>query len=474
MSELTELLDDVLRDGFGGLSASVYETARLVALAPWLPGHQARLDFLLAQQNPDGGWGGPDGWALVPTLSATHALLGVDDAAAQRGLAAARTLITEVELAGAVVGFLTIPALVGDINAKLAPAHHLPLPAGLSAAPLAAMRDGGWRNPLAAHYLEILGPAVVRSPEMAHVDGNVGCSMAATAAWVGAEPPADPDHPTVEFLTRSQARLGGPVPAMTSIEFYERAWIIGFLATSGIDTRSLAPLAAGLPAGAGHDGVPTAPGFAEEAETTSVVLHGLAQLGDVREPEALWKYDAGTHFMSTIPEKSPSTSTNAHVMQAFGSYLAAAPPDAARYRDALARIATWLAEQQRVDGSWTDKWHISAVFATTCCVEALHAHGGPEHAPTVHKGLNWLVAAQRQDGSWGGTAEETAYAVRTLVLTGTGETAAIDRGRAFLAGGGPSSTHPPLWVGKELYAPAHIVRAAVIGAVHLAETAGGQ
>ncbi|HKT01990.1 MAG TPA: hypothetical protein VJT31_20885, partial [Rugosimonospora sp.] len=62
-------------DAGGRVSASVYETGRLVALRPDLPGHRARLDFLLARQAPDGSWGAPGGYAVVPTLSATAALL---------------------------------------------------------------------------------------------------------------------------------------------------------------------------------------------------------------------------------------------------------------------------------------------------------------------------------------------------------------------------------------------------------------
>ncbi len=469
------LVADVLADGSGGLSTSVYETARLVALVPWLPGHQARVDFLRAQQNADGSWGGPGGWALVPTLSATHALLGVDDDNARRGLSAARALITRAHrtgIAGTVVGFMVIPALIADLNAALPAAEALPLPAGLDDVVLTAMRGGGWRDPLAAHYLEIMGPDVVGSPDVDHVDGNVGCSVAATAAWVGAEDPGDTGHPAVAFLTRSQARFGGPVPAMTSIEHYERGWIIGTLATSGVDPRLLVPLAGGLPPKVGRDGAPTAPGFAHEAETTSVVLHGLARLGDVQEPEFLWRYDGGTHFLSTIPEKSPSVSTNAHVLQALGGYHAVEPEQ--RYADAAARISAWLVERQGPDGGWTDKWHASPVFATACCAEALHDHGGPAHAGAVRAAVDWLLARQRADGSWGGTAEETSHAVRALVLTGGGQHVAVGRGHDYLVHSGLDAEHPPLWVGKELYAPVNVVRAAVLGAIKLAETAGGR
>src|SRR5262245_49788572 len=69
------LLNGVVTDHWGQTSLSVYETARLVAIAPWLEGHRARLEFLLRTQGADGGWGAPDGYALIPTLSATGALL---------------------------------------------------------------------------------------------------------------------------------------------------------------------------------------------------------------------------------------------------------------------------------------------------------------------------------------------------------------------------------------------------------------
>lgn len=71
-----KIVDDLTERPWGSSSPSVYETGRLVSLAPWLTGHGERLRFLLAEQRPDGGWGLPDdGYALVPTLSATEALL---------------------------------------------------------------------------------------------------------------------------------------------------------------------------------------------------------------------------------------------------------------------------------------------------------------------------------------------------------------------------------------------------------------
>ncbi|HEX8627365.1 MAG TPA: hypothetical protein VF755_04265, partial [Catenuloplanes sp.] len=69
------LVTSLLSDPWGQISPSVYETGRLVTLAEWLPGHRARVDFLLAGQRPDGAWAAGDEYGLVPTLSATEALL---------------------------------------------------------------------------------------------------------------------------------------------------------------------------------------------------------------------------------------------------------------------------------------------------------------------------------------------------------------------------------------------------------------
>ncbi|MBM0279612.1 hypothetical protein JM949_32565, partial [Micromonospora sp. STR1s_6] len=71
-----ELLAAMVLEPAGRVTPSVYETGRLVADAPWLTGHDRRLRYLLDEQRTDGGWGGADGYAVVPTVSAVEALLG--------------------------------------------------------------------------------------------------------------------------------------------------------------------------------------------------------------------------------------------------------------------------------------------------------------------------------------------------------------------------------------------------------------
>ncbi|MFJ3309430.1 hypothetical protein ACIPSA_41570 [Streptomyces sp. NPDC086549] len=131
------------------------------------------------------------------------------------------------------------------------------------------------------------------------------------------------------------------------------------------------------------------------------------------------------------------------------------------------------------DGTWTDKWHASPYFSTMRCAVALHQHGGSAHRATMARAVDWILAGQHPDGSfgrWGGTPEETAYAVQTLLRTSSPgaarEEAAARRGVAHLLDHLSDTGHRELWIGKELYVPVHMVRGAVIGALALAASRG--
>jgi len=90
--------------------------------------------------------------------------------------------------------------------------------------------------------------------------------------------------------------------------------------------------------------------------------------------------------------------------------------------------------------------------------------------------VEWLLDSQREDGSWGrwgGTYEETAYAVRTLLQTFASRAdsaveQAAARGCVFLQRSTGDHKHPPLWHGKDLYTPIRVVRAEGLAALHLA------
>jgi hypothetical protein len=485
-----ELVTDLALETWGQVSPSVYETARLVALAPWLAGHAQRVAFLVGSQREDGGWGGPGGYALVPTLSATDALLlegGVAAAAADGGVAALHAWLRPPgpALPDMPAIELIVPALVESINVRLAAQGRAPLPLPLAAdgVALAAVRAG-----LAAgrgvpekllHAWEVVHPLPVQLAGHAHLAGPVGASPAATAAWLGNGVAPAPEDPGRRYLESVAARHGGPVPCAVPITVFERAWVLSWLAEADVPLTVPDGLLHELDAAIGPTGTPAGPGLPQDADTTAMALSALAQHGAAPEPASLWSYETGTHFSTWRGEDGRSVSVNAHVLEAFGHYLSTGPGRADRYVAAVGRLSGWLADRQHADGSWLDRWHASPFYATACCALALDRFGeGPAARTAVDRAVGWVLGSQRPDGSWGiwqGTGEETAYAMRILLTRPDGRTErALMRGyshvsRSFQGRPVNRSGDPPMWHDKDLYLPEAIIRSAMLAALHQAQ-----
>lgn len=474
----TALVASLARQPWGQMSASVYETGRLVSLSPWLAGHEARVSYLASAQRPDGSWGHADpSHALVPTLSATEALLGAGRAHrnAMRGFD---------WLAGTLPGHrlclpdqpsieLIVPYLVAQINAKSGrPA--LPLPPGADGSTQSrvagAIARGRQIPTKLAHALEVAGRGAAGSASAAMAQtGAIGGSPAATAAWLGPASPA-PGHPARRYLETAAAQHGGPVPGLLPIANFERAWVLAWLLRSGLNPRIPAGLALDLAAALGPGGAATSPGLPDDADTTAVTLYALALLGQPQPPTALRAFELATHYCTWPGESGDSVSTNAHVLEAFGAYVAARPETEPEYRSAIAKISDWLCGQQRADGSWTDRWHISPYYATQCAVTALRQFGPASAGTSLARARNWVVSTQREHGRWGtwaGTREETAYAIQVLAYTGG--VALPDQTAEYLCAAGDAA-HPLLWTGKDPYCPTAVVEAAVLAAVSLGQS----
>ncbi|MBO2460497.1 prenyltransferase/squalene oxidase repeat-containing protein [Actinomadura violacea] len=553
------LVGGLVQAPWGTASASVYETGRVVGLAPWLTGHVRRLRFLLDQQRADGGWGPPDaGYALVPTLSATDALLSTlvpegrpwADGAGRAEVAAAAEralrLLGDWLDDGNTPDFPDMPAiehitpsLIEAINGRLdrlrpAPSGdssfgwsgRLRPPAGMDGSLLPSVRkhlaEGGAVPVKLLHALEIAGPSAYGATSVRPVDvpappgrtaratfATVGASAAATAAWLGtrgADGGDDLDGGARRYLEAAARQWGGPVPVATPITNFERGWVLGWLARAGIPLAVPSRLIAEMQASLGEDGAPGGPGLPPDADTSSGVLYALSLLNEPVPPDLLWRYEAGAHFSSWPGEDGRSVTTNAHVLEAFGHYArSAGAGPSGRYAATARKVASWLVGRQDDAGRWTDRWHASPLYATACCALALDAFGGPDAVPAVDRAIGWVIREQRADGSWGrwdGTAEETAYAVQILTLTRAAAggrrgvpsgdaAAAVRRGDAYLRAAvrrrsegvrglvpegvrglvaDIDSDKHPLWHDKDLYRPITIVRAAVLGALHLARS----
>ncbi|MGH3887863.1 MAG: hypothetical protein ACRDSZ_15090 [Pseudonocardiaceae bacterium] len=504
-------MSEISSDCYGAVSPSVYETARLVTLAPWLAGHRQRVLFLLQSQRRDGKWGGPDGYGLVPTLSATEALLAslrrwqrdrngqvlhyADVvSAADRGLRALFGWLSadaRVVVPDTIAAEIVIPALVAQVNAHLdrfgpepvigldiwRGSGRLFLPPGVDDGLLARLghlvRQGHPLPTKLLHSLETLGPAVRGAPFVHPVHGAVGCSPAATAAWLEDSTGC---QAAVRYLETVQNRGRGPVPGVTPITVFERAWVLAALTAAGIGVTVPRGLTDSMHAAFGDCGVAAGPGLPPDSDDTAAALYALAQLGSPRSLDCLLSYQVDAHFSCFPDERTTSISTNAHVLQTFGRYLEHNLPQRFRHQTAMGKLSGWLRDRQEADGSWWDKWHASPYYATACCAAALHRYSRSASAATLSRAVKWLLDSQREDGSWGrwsGTYEETAYAVQTLLQTcesraDSSVEQAAARGCVFLQRSVGDHKHPPLWHDKDLYTPIRVVRAEGLAALHLA------
>ncbi len=521
------LLDQMRARPDGSVSPSVYETGRVVSLAPWLPGHSERLAWLVRQQHADGRWGGPGGYGLVPTLSAVEALLRTAQRwparsrpataagrrtytdgdsgelaavthAANRGLSALRRWLRAGvgDLPDMPAIDLIAPALLDAVNSQLAdgaaPAFTgrlLPTarldPGGRLAMLRAAVQAGHAVPEKVVHALEVLGEAARRAPGVTPSGGGlVGASPAATAAWLGSRAPRS--GPARTALTALVARTGGPVPCGVPITAFERSWVLSELGRCGLLAAARPrDIVTSLASALGPDGVPAGAGLPADADTTSATLYALARAGRARPVDPLWRFETATHFCTWPGEDGASPTANAHVLEAL-----ALAPASERVRMAVARTRSWLIAQQSVEGFWTDRWHASPYYATWCCVLALDAAGsqGAHIRGALRRAARCVVDSQREDGGWGlwvTTAEETAYALMVLIAAGSPTRAArtaIAHGysvlSARLAGTRPPDglstgdpdlgDDPAMWHDKDLYRPDAIVRGAVLAALRLA------
>jgi halimadienyl-diphosphate synthase len=496
-----DLLRGLVAQPWGQVTPSVYETGRVASLLPGLAGQAARVRYLLTSQRRDSAWGGPDGYALVPTLSAVEALLAVlaraDPAewepyghhdvldAAERGLRAASKLLDDRStdaLPDTPAIEILVPALVDMLNDRLADRRDpvvLPLPHGVDPALVRrvreALRAGGSVPDKLLHSLEVFDTTGAVHPVP---PGTVGASPAATARWLSGRPSATAGDSTWHYLETVAAVHGGAVPSVVPITMFERAWVLSGLRGAAITADVPQTLVDSLADGLTEVGLPGGAGLPADADTTSVVLLALRQRGRSVDLDCLWEYRADGHFQTWPGERTPSVTTNAHVLEAFGHRIRYGGPAPAGYPETLAAVVEWIAGQQHDDGYWTDKWHASPWYATVCCVLALHRYGGERGVPAVRRAVEWVLSTQDGDGAWGrwgGTAEETAYAVQILLVAGGRANPAA--GRAASAGyrflrGNVDEPGPPLWHDKDLFQPVAVVRAAVLAALRLAQRTG--
>jgi halimadienyl-diphosphate synthase len=169
-------------------------------------------------------------------------------------------------------------------------------------------------------------------------------------------------------------------------------------------------------------------------------------------------------------ERNASVSTNAHALEAL-----ALMPDYPDRQEVWVRVVTMLLASRKYQSYWVDKWHASPFYATSHVLISLLQSEEPLVSECLGS-LDWIVHLQRGDGSWGffgvGTAEETAYALLTLLhyhrQFDMVDQEVLRKGAAYLwRMHEKDRAYPDLWIAKSLFAPEGVVQAAILAAMEL-------
>ncbi len=475
--DLADLIVDEL--GERPVAAMAYSTAWAAALAdddghPLFP---KAGQWLREHQHPDGSWGGtvPNAYdRLVSTMAAVLALHEKPDDGAERAVRAGVDYLRDNESAwrhevGEPIGFEVVaPYLATRLRAAgLVSLGSLAELERLRADKLVMIPRGVLaKQPTGLLYsLEALDGLVPVSElaGFAAPNGSMANNPAATTVlWT-----ATKDEAALRYLVAASASAGdGGLPEIYPISVFEPAWVIYLLGRA-----ELVPVAAkrhierlvGLTGGRSEPLGASEEFPVPDSDDTAMVANIAHANGYPAMPllEALLAFEHDDHFVGFAHERGAPVSANARVLEAFTTH-----PD--RFASQIGKARDFLLDT-RVDGAWWhDKWHLSPYYATAQAAAGLAGVVGRD---AVVGTWRWLLDTQHPNGSWGaagGLPEETAYAVLAIDalarLCGPVPTDTYDRARAYLGAQLDATDYAELWIGKGLYTPPTVVRAAVLAA----------
>ena len=118
----------------------------------------------------------------------------------------------------------------------------------------------------------------------------------------------------------------------------------------------------------------------------------------------------------------PCAGVTSHVVMALHGYGVRRGP-----KSPIDRALLYFEAHQQADGSISSLWFRDSTHGTAKMLET-YAELGQLNDPVPVRAREWLIATQRPDGSWpgkviegapeGGTAEETAWALYSLLRAG--------------------------------------------------------
>jgi hypothetical protein len=487
-SDLARLIAD-LGDGGGQIGASIYDTAQVLRFCPPHDGIEQIVQWLLAQQQADGGWGMPElpVTRVIPTLAAVLALhqskpSKILSTAIDAGLAFFnRQILFDVEplpLDVPVAVELILPRLLEEARLVGFPVDDFKCRALLRLGDqrrqlIAALRPGGGST--AAFSWEAWGEAPL--PSMMSVNGSVGNSPAATAAWcqkaMGIPELAPMVSRARKYLQLASGTTGSDIPGIYPtawpIDRFEQAFGLYALLMGDLLNHPLLADAVGLQTerlalaltdqGLGFSDV-----FGADGDNTAAAFAVLSLTDHNVDHQVLRRFARSSHFVTYPKELQPSITVTARAVHA----LSLVDLDEAAWLE-------YLVSTQQEDGRWPgDKWNKSWVYTLSHAVFALRTANYPA---TIDRAVSALMTYQLDSGGWGtcGAANrvETAYAILTLCalfrdgrLDSRAVTALV-RAARWLAKSVNDYEAPDqeLWLNKQTYSVPRIDRTFILSAL---------
>ena len=466
----------------GKMSSSAYDTAWVARVTdksgePLFP---ECIQWLLANQHPDGSWGSRivnyhD--RIINTVSALMALKERGqqyESQIQRGETfvweSIRNLNQEkLKLVGSELLFPSLMKQAEALGLNLP--YHVKVYQKEYHKKLSKIDETLRYSPLTtlSHSIEFLGDAV----DVNHLSnmvlpyGCVGNSPAATAFYLKNRK----DPKVFMFLKKILEIMGdGSVMTVYPIEIFEYGWILYNLMLAGMYFEIYTEICDFLHTYFMPSGVGMSVGYpVSDFDDTMIWCKILYEMHYPVDFGILDAYDAGDYYLTYMSELDPSVGTNIHVLDFVRSC-----PEFPGRELVIEKLLHYLEREMHPRGFWVDKWHISPYYATSHAVFALC-----EVDPCLgEKAVSWILKSQNENGLWGeneGTLEETACAVQALTYYHQ-HVERIDMeviSRAVSALNLASFTLSPsdlpdLWMGKVLYTPVRITLSSIASAQFMA------
>ncbi len=491
LQELRTLIGDLGKDG-GIISPSVYDTAQVLRFYPPAEGVEPALEWLLSQQQADGGWGDPIApYARdMPTMAAIlslhqHGTTVLERRAVKAGLAfigAQRDKWIHLPEEIPVAAELIIPALVKDIRR-----FGLGDISGVYISLMQLSRERfkrlideqPGRENRSVFSWEAWGDQLCR--DLVDANGSVGSSPAATAMWLQRSSSSPSSHSRLrlqaeKYLHKASRAttvdIPGVCPTVWPLDRFEQAFSLYALVAGGaIRHPGISQQVRNQIDDLGRSVKPNGIGFNDhfvpDGDDTAASLAVLSEFNIPIEGNPLSHFMCNDHFVAYLGELQSSLSLTARSTHAMHS----ADQDVSVFQH-------YLSNHQQRDGRWLgDKWNVSWIYTTSHVLLALSSF---ECSESIRSGVKAILDAQRTDGAWGTGLEpcpnETAYALiglRAHRYLGFEEIeCAILSGRIWLRDNAlkygrnlPCPSSRRLWQNKELYSPYRIDRAYQLGAI---------